>query len=51
MHECALHYLIIKNILVEYCNIIIKNEFYPLRWLKILDIMLEKGKGLVIGKL
>ena len=39
------------QILVTYYNILIQNGYYPKRWLKILDIMLSKGKGMVIGKL
>jgi len=38
-------------ILVTFYNILIKNGYYPKRWLKILDTMLGKGKGWVIGKL
>ena len=39
------------SILVAHYNIIIKNGCYPKRWLKILDAMLGKGKGWIIGKL
>ena len=38
-------------ILVKFCSIIIEQVHYPRRWLKILDIIIEKGKGLVFGKL
>ena len=37
--------------LVKYYNIIIVKGFYPSQWIKILDVMLEKGKGLVLGNL
>ena len=32
-------------------NLIISNRFYSERWLKILNMMLEKGKGPFLGKL
>ena len=38
-------------ILVEYYNILIREGYYPKRWLNILDVILEKGKGPIIGKL
>ena len=31
-------------------NIIIKECYHPQWWLKIVDITIEKGKGLVLGK-
>ena len=37
--------------LVSCHNLNISNQIYPERWLKILNIMLEKGKGLLLGKL
>ena len=39
------------NILVTYYNVLINRGYYPTRWLKILDVMLGKGKGMIIGKL
>ena len=39
------------NLLVTYYNIILKNRYYPTRWEKILDVMLSKGKGMILGKL
>ena len=38
-------------LLVNYYNLIIKHCFYPSRWMKILDIVIEKGKELILGKL
>ena len=38
-------------VLVKNCNIIVKASHYPARWRKILDAILEKGKGPMIGKL
>ena len=40
-----------NTILVNFYNLIIKQNFYSIRWLKVLDIMIEKGKGPVIRKL
>ena len=40
-----------KKTLVACYNLIISNKFYPERWLKILNTMLEKGKGPRLGKL
>ena len=39
------------KVLVVYYNILIINQYYPVYRLKILDIMLGKGKGLILGKL
>ena len=39
------------EILVNFRNIITKEEYYFKRWLNIIDIILEKDKGLRWGKL
>ena len=39
------------NILVEFYNIILREGYYPKRWLNLIDIMFEKGKDLIIRKL
>ena len=39
------------TLLVQYYNLIIQKQYYPTRWLKTLDVTIEKGKGLVIRKL
>ena len=39
------------NILIRYYNTIIKQQYYPKWWLKILEVMIEKGKGAKLGKL
>ena len=39
------------DILVMFYNILLKKGYYPKRWLDILDVMIGKGKGLVLGKL
>ena len=51
VYKCALGVDRIIYILITYYNILIKNGYYPKRWLKILDAMLSKEKGIVIGKL
>ena len=38
-------------ILTRYYNTIIEQQYYPKRWLKILEVMIEKGKGAKLGKL
>ena len=37
--------------IVKYHNIIITVHFFSERWLEILVFMIEKGEGLVLGKL
>ena len=39
------------NILVGFHNLIIKNGYFPRKWLNILDSMIGKGKGMTLGKL
>jgi len=39
------------KILVLFYSVLIKKGFYLKRWLKVLDVILEKGKGPVLGKL
>ena len=51
MHECAIGSGKTTKILVACYNLIISNKFYPERWLKILNTMLEKEKGQLLGKL
>ena len=41
----------ITDILVSYYNVIIPKGFYSSQWLKVLNIILDKGKGPVLGKL
>ena len=51
IHKIALGSERITKTLVAYYYLIILNTHYPERWLKIVDIMLEKGEGPVLGKL
>ena len=37
--------------LVAHYNLIIKEGYYPQRWIKILDAMLNKGNWMILGKL
>ena len=39
------------NLLVKYYSIIITVQFFPERWLTTLVVMIEKGRGTVLGKL
>ena len=39
------------NILVNFCNIILDKGYYLERWTIIVDVILEKGKGLKLSKL
>ena len=50
-YKCTLGCERMTEILVTYYNILIEKGYYPKRWLKILDAMLEKGKGMILGKL
>ena len=51
IYKCALNSLRLTLVLIRYLNIIIKNQYYPERWMKTLDVIIEKGKGPVLGKL
>ena len=51
IYKCILGSKRMNIILINYYNLTIKHDFYPTWWLKVLDIMIEKGKGPVIGKL
>ena len=51
MCECALGSERFTKVLVACCNLTMSNQCYPETWLKILSMMLEKGKGPVLEKL
>ena len=51
IYKCTFLSNQITDILMKYYNIIIQKRFILSRWLKVLDDMLDKGKGLVLGKL
>ena len=49
--ECALETEQIVEVLVQFYNIITKDNHYPKRWPKVANVMLEKGKGYQLKKL
>jgi len=51
IYKCALDSDEMTKILIKFCNTVMQQEIYPKRWLKVLDIILEKGKGPFLGKL
>ena len=51
VYKCALDCEEMTKILIKFYNTIIKKQIYPKRWLKVLDIILEKGKGPILGNL
>ena len=42
--------LILSSIVLSH-TIIIRKQYFPMRWMKILEVILEKGKGPVLGTL
>ena len=51
VYKCALMSERMTSILVSFYNLIIKRGYFPKRWLDILDVMIGKGKGMLLGKL
>ena len=51
IHKCTHISIRMIMILVRCYNLIIERQFYLSRWLKTLDVILEKGKGPVVDKL
>ena len=51
IYKCTLSSTRMTNVLVAYYNLIIQRQFYPSRWLKTLDVILEKNKGPIVDKL
>jgi len=51
VYKCALGSEKMTRILVMFYNIVIKNRYYLKRWENIVDVILDKGKGMIIGKL
>ena len=45
-HECATYFEGMVKVLVRFCNLLIKNNHFPLRWLDVSDEMMEKGNGI-----
>jgi len=51
VYKCALGSEQMSRILVKFYQIVIKNRYYLKRWEKIVDVILDKGKGMILGKL
>ena len=51
VYKCALDSDKMINILVRFYNTILRKGYYLKRWIKLLAVILEKGKGPIIGKL
>ena len=51
MCKLLLHSKRMTKILVQYYNVIMQRNFYPSRWLDVLDVMLDKGKGPIVRRL
>ena len=39
------------RVLVMFYNILVREKYFPLRWMKILKVCIEKGKEPILGKL
>ena len=50
-YKCALESNNMTKILVLFYNAVLKKGYYLNRWVKLLAVILEKGKGPIIGKL
>ena len=51
IYKCTLALERMTGILIKFYNAIVRKQYYPKRWLKVLNVMLDKGKGPMIGKL
>ena len=51
VHKCAMHCERMVKVLVRFYNTMIKHNHFPSRWLNVLDVMIEKGKGNKVNKL
>jgi len=51
IYKCSIGSERMTDILIDFYNTIIEIGYYPERWLNIIDVMLEKGKGPKLGKL
>ena len=50
VHKCALENNVVVVVLAKFYNFVIQHNHYPSRWLKLVDIMLEKGKVPLLKK-
>ena len=51
MYKYALESSKMVKILVIFYNIVVKKGYYLKRWIKLLTVILEKGKGPILRKL
>lgn len=51
VYKCALHSQRLTNMLIKFYNLALENMIYLKRWVKILDEVIDKGKGPILGKL
>ena len=51
MHKCVLGSDRMTEVLVMFYNLSMKNRCYVKRWEQNLDALLNKGKGMILGKL
>ena len=49
--ECTLECERIVEVFVQFCDVITKHNHYPRHLLKVVDIVIEKGKGPRMSKL
>ena len=50
VYKCALESNRLVSMLVKFYNVVITFNHYPSRWVKLVDFMLEKGKGPNLNK-
>ena len=50
-YECTLDAERMTDVSVSCYNLLMKNGHFPKRWLDVLDVMIEKSKGMALGKL
>ena len=51
VRKCAMNCERMSKVLVRFCNMIMKHDHFPSRWLDVLDAMIEKGKRNKMNKL
>ena len=51
VYKCVLGSQKMTSILVTFYNAVLKKGYYLERWIKLLVVILEKGKGPIIGQL
>ena len=51
IYKCTLESTKMTNILVRFYNTVVRKGYYLRHWVKLLAVILEKGKEPIIGKL